>query len=337
MLKKEQKFQLNGINFGIEFLRFIFCLWIIIIHCSTIKNQHKIYLNKGFHIPTFFLISFYFYYPKLKERTITRVISRFERLLYPYILWPIIIYLINNTLLNLISFGQFSSKLSLKDIYLQIITGASYHAIFWFQFNLIFLSLFLTIISFIFKTYLFFVFELLGIISLYLHFSQINYELFISYHRRYQITLGSLVELTPLAIVGLFLGSHNLLKKIQSFPFYHHTILFFFILFLFKYILFKLYPGFMYPNILLNILASLTLFITFGSLNISNYLITRTIIKQITKFTGGIYYIHIIFRDYLRKYIYFFSKQSYFSSLIIYLISYIICYISYLTNGFLAP
>jgi len=78
------------INLGIQILRFLLCFWIIIIHCSHVKKNHKKYLGKGFHVPTFIFLSFYFYYPTIAKKDINKVISRFQRLLIPYILWPLI-------------------------------------------------------------------------------------------------------------------------------------------------------------------------------------------------------------------------------------------------------
>ena len=123
------------INSGIEVLRFILCLWVVVIHCSIIKKEHYIYLGKSFHVPTFILISFYFYYNTMSLRIITKIISRFQRLLIPYILWPIIIFVSNNLLVSFFSIGQFSNKLTLYDFYIQILVGARYHRIFWFHFN----------------------------------------------------------------------------------------------------------------------------------------------------------------------------------------------------------
>ena len=331
MLIKLKIHNSKEIYIGIQLLRFLFCLWIVILHCAIIKNEHKIYFNKGFHVPSFILISFYFFYPNIKNRIISKIKARFQRLLYPYILWPIIIFIINNLLITIISFGIYNNKLMLKDIYLQIIIGAQYHAIFWFQFNLIFISLFLSIISFIFKNNALRVFEYLGIISLYIHFSGINFYMFNSLHRRYQITLGGLAELTPLAIIGCILSSINFLVFLKNkLSLHHHIILYLFILFLFRYSIFKLYFGFRYPNILLNILASIILFISFGTINLDKFLVVITIIKLISKFTGGIYYIHPILRVFLKKYILFFSKRTYFSSFVIYIFCYLICYIGLL-------
>ena len=155
--------------------------------------------------------------------------------------------------------------------------------------------------------------------------------MFNSLHRRYQITLGALTELTPLAIIGCILSSINFLVILKNkLSFHRRIILFLFIVFLFRYIIFKLYSGFMYPNILLNILASIIFFISFGTIYLDKFKIVITIIKIISKYTGGIYYIHSILHLYLKKYILFFSKQTYFSSITIYIICYLICYIGIL-------
>ena len=303
MISNFVKYRMNSINIGIELLRSILCLWVVTIHCSRVKNEHKIYLGRGFHVPTFILISFYFYYPMIEKRIIIKIITRFQRLLFPYILWPIIKFIINNFFMTTFSSNRFKTKLSLYDIYLQLLTGARYHMIFWFQFNLIFLSIFSTIIAFQFKEKFLVVMKFIGILSLYLHYSGINVKMFSSFKKPFQMTLGSLQELMPLSIIGYIFGSLNLLFIAKNIPKHIQFILFFLIYFLFRYNIFILHPGFMYPNIILNILSSTILFISFGSLNLNGLSGINSLLTYITKYTGGIYYIHPIFRIYLQKYI----------------------------------
>ena len=50
------------------------------------------------------------------------------------------------------------------------------------------------------------------------------------------------------------------------------------------------------------------------------------LLKIITKFTGGIYYIHKICFQILRQKISFIGDKTFKGSIVIYLISYIICY-----------
>ena len=100
----------QNINYGIELLRMILCFWIVIIHCCIINSYFfKKIILAGFHVPTFIIISFYFYYRNLSTRNIIKIKLRFERLLIPYIIWPIILLIMNNLLL-LIKFLIFILK-----------------------------------------------------------------------------------------------------------------------------------------------------------------------------------------------------------------------------------
>lgn len=78
-------------NLGIEILRMILCFWVISFHFAgnTNKIKYKI-LNTFYHVPTFMLISFYFSYNTFISNDITKCKKRLERLLIPYIIWPII-------------------------------------------------------------------------------------------------------------------------------------------------------------------------------------------------------------------------------------------------------
>ena len=317
------------INNGIEILRFILCLWIVIHHCSIIKEKHIKYIRRAFHVPTFVLMSFYFFYPYIRDRKIEKIVSRFQRLLYPYVLWPIIILLLNNFFIQTTQYSLYKTNLSLKDAYIQIIIGVRYHGIFWFQFNLIFISLFLSIISFLFKDYSLIILEYFGFLSLYLLYSKINLNLFIYYDEQIQKAIGSLVEIFPLTIIGCYLNFINILVKAQNISLHSHLFLLIIIYFLFEYNIFIYYPGFMYPNIILNIFASIILFITFGTIKMEKIFLLNSILKHITKYTGGIYYVHQLFNHSFRKYILFFKKQSYFSACVIYIISYLMCFTGY--------
>ena len=139
--------QNNKTNLGIQFLRFLLCFWIVVSHCSYIKPKHKKYIHKGFHVPTFMFIAFYFYYPILSKRIISKIVSRFQRLLVPYLFWPILKIIFRNLSLKNFINGiiSFIKEISSKKLFLQVLIGTPIHGIFWFQFNLLFLSLFITI------------------------------------------------------------------------------------------------------------------------------------------------------------------------------------------------
>ena len=320
------------VKLGIELLRFFLCLWIVIIHCSNLKPKYEKYLSKSFHVPTFILISFYFYYNILKKRIISKIILRFQRLLFPYILWPIIDLIINNFLFSILSSSQFNKKLTFTDLYIQILMAARFFPSFWFHFNLLFLTLIFTIIAFIFKQFISNILISLAILSFYFHYSRINFYKFKDYKKFCGYNMGSLVEMTPLAVLGCFLNSINILTKTNFYSIFNSIYLninLIFILFLlFEYEIFVHYAGLRYPDILLNSFASLTLFLLFGFMQIEKIKNEKfnSIIKNITKYTGGIYYIHVIFRDYLQRYIFYFRKRQFLSAVIIYIICYFFCF-----------
>ena len=207
---------------------------------------------------------------------------------------------------------------------MQLLIGDCYHGVFWFHFNLIFLSIYFTIISLIFKQYLLQILQYLGVICLYFHFSGLNYNFFRVY--RYRNSFGTFIELIPLTIIGCIYSYKNLISRFKGSPKYFLFILFVFIYFIFKYDIFIIPDGFRFPYVILNITASTMIVLFFGSLNF-DYIIINTLLKYITRFTGGIYYIHYIFKDYFEKYILFFKQKTYFSSVFIYIISYAVCFV----------
>lgn len=100
--KKERIKYLINKNIGVELLRMLLCFWIVTCHTCIFKNEKLVKIvNSKFHVPCFMIISYYFYYKNLYNRNIEKIKSRFERLLLPYIIWPILVLIINNILLLL--------------------------------------------------------------------------------------------------------------------------------------------------------------------------------------------------------------------------------------------
>ena len=159
---------------------------------------------------------------------------------------------------------------------------------------------------------------------MYLHFSGISYIFFLN--NTFRLSLGTLLELMPLATIGCIYSSKSVLLVIKNLSFHYCFIFFYLVYFLFKFDIVILSVGFRYPNIILNILGSTALLLSFCSISFNNELI-NVIINNITKFTGGIYCIHMIIRDYLQKYVSFFAKRTYFSSSLIYIICFWTCFL----------
>lgn len=140
--KDRQKINLEGI----QILRMFLSLWIVLIHCCNIRNNilRILLMDKVLHVPIFLIISFYFFYDKLYFRSINKIKIRFERLLIPYLIYPIFIIILNHVFfLNIYcNFNLPYRKLTFFDFIRQLIFGMGVYSIFWFQFFLIFLSIF---------------------------------------------------------------------------------------------------------------------------------------------------------------------------------------------------
>ena len=317
-------------NLGIEILRMILAFWVLIFHCynSSIRIQ-KIISKRLFHVPTFMFLSFYYFYPLLSSRNISKMINRYERLFIPYIIWPLILFIFNY-LISFFGFNLFEKNLLLKDFYIQLLIGSKYYGIFWFNFNLIFITFLFTIIYFISKKNFFLILQIIAFLVIYFRFSEIY--IFDQNKKNYiNLNLGTIGEMVPIAVTSISFSSINLTTKLK---YYKKRILFFstiIIYILFKYDIFIKYEGFRYPEILLNNFAAIFLFIFFSLIPLEKLTNKNQLyfffINNITKFTGGIYYLHLIFFNFLKK-SELIKNFSFFECIIIYFLCYFICLFS---------
>ena len=98
----------NKIYLGIQILRIVFSFHILVFHFHCVhKKQYKLtYIRNiiskvNIDLITFFIISFYFSHDTFVFKNIIKIKFRFKRLLIPYIIWPIIIFIIRNVKLFL--------------------------------------------------------------------------------------------------------------------------------------------------------------------------------------------------------------------------------------------
>ena len=312
----------KNINYSLEFLRLILSFWVVIQHCYKYANR----LNKGkFHVPIFMLMSFYFYYNILKRKSIIKIKKRFLRIVFPYIIWPILFFIFNNILFKFFGFSQYNKKLSLKNLLLQLVFGLNFHLVFYYQFNLIILTILFTIISILFNTILIFIFQILLIISYVFQYSYLSYFIFNQYTRDVRHSLGNIFELLPFAVSGITIRHLDIIIKLKK---YKESVIFFSLVILFfilKFNIFVIIKGFWYQGFLLNI-GGICIFIIFSLFSFKNKKVIF-FLKIITKFTGGIYYIHLVCYYFLKAKINFVKAKTFQGSSIIYIICYIICYL----------
>ena len=91
--------------------------------------------------------------------------------------------------------------------------------------------------------------------------------------------------------------------------------------------------GFNYSGIKIHII-SLLIFILFSIIPIDKIIKDDiNFINQISKFTSGIYYLHLPMISYLESYIVLIRKRRIYGTIIIYIICYLICFIGDLLLG----
>ena len=318
------------INIGIQILRMISCFGVITTHCYNLnwnkRLQYYLYVNP-LHVPNFMFISFYFYYNPLLTRIIRKIIQRFERLLIPYLIWSFLFGLINNICLYLFGFCKYGRYISIKDYLYQIIIGERYFFVFWYSTVLLFLSLIFTIIGFSFKEHFLFTIQLFGFILYALHRSSIY--IFLVKNNLMNISFILTFRFAPISVFGLTLGSFDIIANMKQFYIKNIIINVISLYYLVKFRIFKFNEEYIYPDVDTNIISSINFFIIFALIPFDKILNEKiiVIIAHITNYTGGIYYLHLFMRFYLKNIFEEVRRKTFIGIFIIYFITYLVCYI----------
>ena len=279
-------------NLGIQILRFLLSFFVTLDHCISkkIKNQFIFFFKNRFHVPCFIIISFFFSYLTITERNIIKIIKRFERLLIPYLVYPAIIFVINNIFLILFNNGIYSKLFTMHDLIIQIIIGRNIVPVFWFQFFLIWTTLLFVIISFMAKKEYLFIIGQIYILSYILRYSNINYNFFNQFKPIIRYSIAQFVEVMPMSVSGqiifflsLIIKKKNCDKNIIYFSFVGLFILV-------KYNIFSTVKLFAFGGIILDI-GSIFLFFIFYFIPVNNIKSNtiKILITHVTNYTQGIY------------------------------------------------
>jgi len=329
---KNQKKSIKKINLGIELLRMILAILIVMVHTFRIRNEKSLLFikkNLPYYVPSFSFIAFYFSYNTFISRNDVKIKQRFIRILIPYIGWPTIFWLRNNYIYY--RYG-IKKNIYLKNFYYQLLIGCGIYGIFWFLFNLLFLSLFFVIIIFLFKKYYLYILFIISILSYIFIYSKFG----INFSKLYKLSLiGHSILPIPMMILysltGFFFSSINIIKKLYRYRI-TSLILFGTVLFIILYnnIIYKIKNFYRGIIINLTILSSFIFFALIPFDKINNTIIF-SILKQITSYTGGIYYLHPNIFEIFEKYIISIKQKTLNGSLLLFLFCYVIC----LVNSFL--
>lgn len=311
-------------NYNIYFglLRIYLSFLVVTAHCLKFpKSKYKYRLlikliRNSFHVPTFFIMSFYLCNKIFSQKNFVKAKQRFERILIPYFIWPIIIWIIKN-FTNLI----LKKKISFYDLKMQLLTGHCFLTVLWFQYDLIIITLLILIIKLLFDKNSIFILINLGILSYYFQYSNINYNIFSKYSFYLRYPLGRFVESLPFCITGYILASIKIDTYVKNIRIKAIFCITFAFLFFIRSNIFININGFNYQGIKLHIKCILfyTIFLLIPQTNIKNLKIEK-IFKIISNNTSGVYYLHLPIYRLLRKNFKLIKKKTFFGSLIIYII-----------------
>lgn len=280
----------------------------------------------NYHIPTFFLISFYYTNKAFITFNISKIKLRFQRLLIPYVLWSIIAFILNNIYFHLFKLNcphKFHKLLE------NLLNGHVFILALWFQNILIFTTLIVSLIVLSFKKDYILIFIIFFILSYAFQYSGINFRFFLKHFTLlYYATYGRFIETFPNSLCGFFIASFKITNILKNHIIKTIIICNSILLFISVYRFNNKLLSFKYAGIRLNI-AAICIFLIFFYLpfNKINNVKIKKILDKITNYTAGIYFIHyLIGKGYAMKIILGNKIENIFGCLIIYLISYISCF-----------
>ena len=318
---------------GLSILKALLAFDVINNHCfmkKSTSNQFILYLlnSNKLHVPSFIIMSFYFTHDSLISIDLNKIYRRLERLLIPYIGWPIILFIISN-IVNI--FSKKIPLISSKNLLYQIVLGDAPNIPlhFWFLFDMIVTTNIFVFIIISMKNHYIFILLLLMIFSYYLQYSKIN--LYIFYSTR-QPSLGKENEFIPFAVTGFILSEFNIIEKIHKKKYKAFLISLIIYKIMQYYEIFANFKGVQFSGIKLNA-CSICIILIFSLYSIESANRYQKIIIIVTNFTGGIYYIHRIIQRYFKYILCDIKKGSFIGIIFIYLFSYIICYVGTLLLG----
>ena len=323
---KDHKQSENELNYGIQILRAILSYLILQLHCYNINltnNKVLIFLIKAFHfyVPTFYIISFYFSYRILKSKDINKIKLRLRRIGIPYFIWPTLFFLFTNIYYSI----HRENKYNVKDLFIQILTGKRIYNIFWYLCTLLLSFVLFSLLCLIFEKNFLIIIQLIGLMgSLYY-----PYHFYNNLFNKYIIEISSLIQdfskVLFYGAIGITFGSLNILTIVKN---YRKRVIFFCLYILYFLRDFLIIIKLFYLRCIIFGIGASVIFILFSILpleNIKNKTITF-LIKNITNYSGGIFYLHMKIRHLLNNKILVIKNRTLLGCFLIYIICYFISF-----------
>lgn len=315
------------IHFGFSILKSLLAFSVVISHCFNIRSTKNhiilfIVKKRRVHVPSFVIMSFYFNYKTFISFDNQKKIDRFERLLIPFVGWPIIIFIFSNIFQFI---KRFARLCSLRVLIFQLITGQGngiFH--FWYLFDLMLTTFIFHLIIILSRNNYLFILNLLLLFSYFIQYSKYSRILF-SYTKK----IGGFArenEIIPFAVTGFTLSSLNITNIVEKYKIKTFFICLIIYNLIQEYQIFTLFFGVAYNGIKLNV-ASVCLIIIFSLFHFkkieNKYLIY--FLKYMTNYSGGIFYLHQAVHCFFQYILKDINKGSFFGIIMIYFICHLIC------------
>ena len=317
---------------SMEILRTILCFLILLYHCfnqDLIDNKIIDFCVQAapFYFPTLFLFHFYFSYLTFASRNLAKIRHRLMRLFIPYIVWPLIFW-IRKVYLNNERHKVLNMDEEYKNIISQLIIGRGLYFIFWFQFNLLIITIIFSIVALIAKRKSLYVFQVLFIISYILEYSgYLEKNVFNEYSENIKRSLGRTVKMLVFSITGFILAS---IKAMHILKVYRTKTIFISLVALIFIVNYQVYfskryylEGFFID---LGAICMFTFFYMLPLDKITN-INAMHLIKQMTTYTAGVYCLHLKVLDIFENNILIFRQKKFRGCILNYLICYLICFV----------
>ena len=294
-------------DYGLGILKTYLAFLIVASHQfsqKTTKNEIilMLYDNRNIHVPSFFIMSFYFTCHNLLSLNPKKILNRFIRLFIPYFGWPIIIMQINRKY-NQIFKAKFPE--SIEALKYQLLWGDGYVGQFWFQWDLIVTTFLFVIIIFTFRKNCLFILILVLILFYYFQYTGNYLQEYLYLKKTKNYPVERMFEMIPFGVTGFIIGYFYIINKINKYKF--KTLIISYVTYhvVNNYQLFRKIKGFLYQGIDLNIrsICAIFIFSLFPSDRIKNKYLQK-VFNLLTNYSAGPFYLHISIRDYCRNYIY---------------------------------
>lgn len=236
--------------------------------------------------------------------------------------------------------AKFNKKFpdTFEDLKKQLLLADKYIFPLWFHFDLIIITFLFFIIIFIFRKHSLFILQLLLLLSYIIQYSKYDFNNFFRKNPYYNVYSIRLIPSSiPFTIVGYILGYYNFLDIIQK-----HKIKTFVLSYLIYNIIadYKIFTNISdvrfseYSGIYRNIqsICLVSIFSLFSSYLVKNNIIKKFLIF-ITNYTGGIYYLHVPLKMYLKDYSDDIKNLTFLGCIKTYIIIYCICFFGMLIFG----